>query len=85
MVALLLRDQAVASLSQAETKVPAIIICNVILIVASTLGIIVRIFVRVRYIQFGLDDWFCAIGWVCLYFSGTTAIDDRCYLYLHSL
>ncbi|CEJ61418.1 hypothetical protein PMG11_09953 [Penicillium brasilianum] len=63
MVALLLRDQAVASLSQAETKVPAIIICNVILIVASTLGIIVRIFVRVRYIQFGLDDWFCAIGW----------------------
>lgn len=69
MAAVPVRDQSGGTLSQAqETKVPAIIICNAILIVASTLGILVRIFVRVRYIHFGLDDWFCVIGWVCLYY-----------------
>ncbi|KAJ5152784.1 uncharacterized protein N7482_009262 [Penicillium canariense] len=34
------------------------------LIASSTLCIFVRVFVRVRYISFGLDDCFCVIGWV---------------------
>lgn len=48
-----------------ESKIPSIVICNTILIVASTLGTAVRVFVRVRYMNIGWDDIFCIIGWVC--------------------
>jgi hypothetical protein len=34
--------------------------------VASTLGLLVRFFVRIRYLNgISWDDAFCAIGWVC--------------------
>lgn len=55
-----------ASSEADESKVGAVIICNAVLIAASTLGLIVRLFVRLRYLGgIGLDDAFCAIGWVC--------------------
>lgn len=48
-----------------ESKVQGVIVCNTVLIVASTLALCVRLFVRLRYLTgIGMDDVFCVIGWV---------------------
>ncbi|KAJ5937121.1 hypothetical protein N7466_003571 [Penicillium verhagenii] len=48
-----------------ESKVPSIIICNTVLIVASTIALAVRLLVRTRYLSgIAMDDVFCVIGWV---------------------
>ncbi|KAJ6106140.1 integral membrane protein [Penicillium capsulatum] len=46
-----------------ESKVASIVICNGILLAISTLGILVRMYVRTRYMKVDWDDWFCLIGW----------------------
>lgn len=49
-----------------QSRVSSIIVCNAVLIAASSLGLFVRFFVRIRYLAgIDLDDVFCAIGWVC--------------------
>lgn len=58
-------DSGGAPADAQESKIPSIVICNTILIVASTLGTAVRVFVRVRFMNIGWDDTFCIIGWVC--------------------
>lgn len=47
-----------------ESQVSSILTCNIILIVASTLAVFVRIYARIRYISVGWDDYLCIVGWV---------------------
>jgi hypothetical protein len=55
-----------SALDASGSKVLAVVVCNIVLIVASTLGLLVRFFVRIRYLNgISWDDAFCAIGWVC--------------------
>ncbi|GKZ29556.1 hypothetical protein AbraIFM66950_005394 [Aspergillus brasiliensis] len=49
----------------AQSRIPEIIACNVILIVFSTLGLLVRIFVRIRHLTgINIDDVLCISSWV---------------------
>ncbi|KAJ5179969.1 hypothetical protein N7492_003179 [Penicillium capsulatum] len=65
MASLLSRADPTGSSGTPGSRVSAIIICNTVLIVASTLGLLVRFGVRFRYLGgIGWDDAFCAIGWV---------------------
>lgn len=51
----------------AQSRIPEIIICNVVLIAFSTGGILVRLFVRLRYLTgINLDDMICIASWVRL-------------------
>lgn len=47
-----------------ESQVSSILICNIILIVASALAVFIRIYARIRYISVGWDDYLCIVGWV---------------------
>jgi len=51
-----------------ESQVSSILICNIILIVASTLAVFIRIYARIRYISVGWDDYLCIVGWVGINF-----------------
>ncbi|KAJ5106235.1 hypothetical protein N7456_002910 [Penicillium angulare] len=54
-----------SSVNLNESQIPNIIICNAVLIVASTLALGVRLLVRIRWLTgIGMDDVFCVIGWV---------------------
>ncbi|RAL02179.1 uncharacterized protein BO80DRAFT_472839 [Aspergillus ibericus CBS 121593] len=47
------------------SRVPSIIACNTVLLVIATGGLLVRLFVRIRYLTgLSLDDLLCAISWV---------------------
>jgi hypothetical protein len=47
-----------------QSRVPSILICNILLIIASTVAVCVRLYVRIRYVSIGWDDYFCVVGWV---------------------
>ncbi|KAJ5908729.1 hypothetical protein N7495_001411 [Penicillium taxi] len=48
-----------------DSKVLSVILCNGCLIIASTLALFVRLFVRMKYLTgIQLDDVFCVVGWV---------------------
>lgn len=51
-----------------ESQVSSILICNIILIVASALAVFIRIYARIRYISVGWDDYLCIVGWVGINF-----------------
>ena len=47
-----------------ESRVPSIIVCNTVLLVIATGGLLVRLFVRIRYLTgISLDDLLCVISW----------------------
>ncbi|OJJ37776.1 hypothetical protein ASPWEDRAFT_27129 [Aspergillus wentii DTO 134E9] len=49
----------------AQSRIPEIIICNVMLLVIATGGLLVRLFVRFRYLTgINLDDFLCVTSWV---------------------
>ncbi|GCB23201.1 hypothetical protein AAWM_06086 [Aspergillus awamori] len=49
----------------AQTRIPEIIACNVTLLVFATLGLLVRIFVRIRHLTgINFDDVLCITSWV---------------------
>jgi hypothetical protein len=51
----------------AQSRIPDIIACNVILLVFATGGLLIRLFVRVRYLTgINLDDMVCMTSWVRL-------------------
>lgn len=51
----------------AQSRIPDIIACNVILLVFATGGLLIRLFVRVRYLTgINLDDIICMTSWVRL-------------------
>lgn len=53
----------------AQSRIPEIILCNVILLVIATAGLAVRLFVRMRYLTgVNFDDLLCVTSWVCRYF-----------------
>ncbi|KAJ5668719.1 hypothetical protein N7462_009789 [Penicillium macrosclerotiorum] len=65
MAAISLRDSSDSTEYLQQSRVASIIVCNAVLIAASTVGLLVRLFVRIRYLSgIDLDDVFCAIGWV---------------------
>ncbi|OOF92688.1 hypothetical protein ASPCADRAFT_133080 [Aspergillus carbonarius ITEM 5010] len=48
-----------------ESRVPSIIVCNTVLLVIATGGLLVRLFVRIRYLTgISLDDLLCVISWI---------------------
>lgn len=52
----------------AQSRIPEIIICNVILLAIATAGLAVRLFVRMRYLTgINLDDMLCVVSWACLF------------------
>lgn len=54
----------------AQSRIPGIIACNVVLLVFATGGLLVRLFVRVRYLTgINLDDMVCIASWVRLSLS----------------
>lgn len=49
----------------AQSRIPEIIACNVVLLVFATGGLLIRLFVRVRYLTgINLDDVVCVTSWV---------------------
>lgn len=55
----------------AQSRIPGIIACNTILLVFATGGLLVRLFVRVRYLTgINLDDVLCITSWVGSLSSG---------------
>ncbi|KAF7592019.1 hypothetical protein BBP40_000800 [Aspergillus hancockii] len=49
----------------AQSRIPEIILCNTVLLVIATGGLLVRLFVRVRYLTgINLDDLLCITSWV---------------------
>ena len=58
----------------AQTRIPEIIACNVTLLVFATLGLLVRIFVRIRHLTgINFDDVLCITSWVRLSFTPSIA------------
>lgn len=57
-------DMSTSPVDPYDSKTSSIFICNIILIVASTLAVLVRLYVRMRYVSFGWDDCLCVVGWV---------------------
>ncbi|PWY72958.1 integral membrane protein [Aspergillus heteromorphus CBS 117.55] len=54
-----------SSVDLSASRVPSIIICNTVLLVIATSGLLVRLFVRVRYLSgINLDDLMCIFSWV---------------------
>jgi hypothetical protein len=52
----------------AQSRIPEIIACNVVLLVFATGGLLVRLFVRVRYLTgINVDDMICMASWVRLF------------------
>ncbi|OQD94206.1 hypothetical protein PENSOL_c027G05473 [Penicillium solitum] len=48
----------------AQSKIPDILVCNVILLVLATGGLLVRLFVRLRYLTgINIDDVICMTSW----------------------
>jgi hypothetical protein len=65
----------------AQSRIPDIIACNVILLVFATGGLLIRLFVRVRYLTgINLDDLVCMTSWVRYLFM---TLPD--YLLIHAL
>lgn len=60
-----------------ESRVSSILICNILLIVASTFAVCVRLYVRMRYVSIGWDDYFCVIGWVRISVQLTRSSTDN--------
>ncbi|OOQ88501.1 integral membrane protein [Penicillium brasilianum] len=59
----------------AQSRIPEIIICNVVLIVFSTGGMLVRLFVRLRYLTgINLDDMICIASWAFTFVLCFTAM-----------
>jgi hypothetical protein len=51
----------------AQSRIPEIIFCNTVLLVIATGGLMVRLYVRIRYLTgINLDDLLCVTSWVCL-------------------
>lgn len=49
----------------AQSRIPEIIACNIVLLVFATGGLLIRLFVRVRYLAgINLDDVVCMTSWV---------------------
>ncbi|PYI24372.1 integral membrane protein [Aspergillus violaceofuscus CBS 115571] len=49
----------------AQSRIPGIIACNTILLVFATAGLLVRLFVRVRYLTgINVDDVLCIASWI---------------------
>lgn len=49
----------------AQSRIPEIIACNIVLLAFATGGLLVRLFVRVRYLTgINLDDLVCIASWV---------------------
>lgn len=49
----------------AQSRIPDVLACNIILLVFATGGLLVRLFVRVRYLTgINLDDVVCMTSWV---------------------
>ncbi|KAJ5090213.1 hypothetical protein N7532_008897 [Penicillium argentinense] len=49
----------------AQSRIPEIIACNVVLLVFATVGLLVRLFVRLRYLTgINIDDVICMASWV---------------------
>ncbi|KAE8356192.1 hypothetical protein BDV28DRAFT_165373 [Aspergillus coremiiformis] len=49
----------------AQSRIPEIIICNTVLLVFATGGLLVRLFVRIRYLTgINIDDLMCVTSWV---------------------
>ncbi|PYI08053.1 integral membrane protein [Aspergillus sclerotiicarbonarius CBS 121057] len=47
------------------SRVSSIIVCNTVLLIIATSGLLVRLFVRIRYLTgINLDDLLCMISWV---------------------
>lgn len=52
----------------AQSKIPDILVCNVILLVFATGGLLVRLSVRLRYLTgINIDDVICMTSWVYLH------------------
>ncbi|KAJ6032589.1 hypothetical protein N7540_003321 [Penicillium herquei] len=59
----------------AQSRIPDIIACNVILLVFATGGLVIRLFVRVRYLTgINLDDVVCITSWVFTFVLCFTAM-----------
>ncbi|KAJ5701434.1 hypothetical protein N7488_008982 [Penicillium malachiteum] len=59
----------------AQSRIPDIIACNVILLIFATGGLVVRLFVRVRYLTgINLDDFICITSWVFTFVLCFTAM-----------
>lgn len=51
----------------AQSRIPEIIFCNTALLAIATAGLLVRLFVRIRYLTgINLDDLLCLTSWVGL-------------------
>lgn len=49
----------------AQSRIPEIIFCNTALLVIATVGLLVRLFVRIRYLTgINFDDLLCVTSWV---------------------
>lgn len=49
----------------AQSRIPDVIACNVVLLVFATGGLLVRLFVRLRYLTgINIDDVICMTSWV---------------------
>ncbi|PYH42882.1 uncharacterized protein BP01DRAFT_126213 [Aspergillus saccharolyticus JOP 1030-1] len=46
------------------SRVPSIIVCNTVLMVIASFGVLVRVFVRTQYLSgLGADDYLCIVSW----------------------
>ncbi|OJJ98638.1 hypothetical protein ASPACDRAFT_44270 [Aspergillus aculeatus ATCC 16872] len=64
---LIFREQSSSdsSVNLNASAVPSIIVCNTVLIVIATIGVLVRVFVRTQYLSgLGADDYLCIVSWV---------------------
>ncbi|KAJ5548946.1 hypothetical protein N7513_006180 [Penicillium frequentans] len=59
----------------AQSRIPEIIACNVVLLAFATGGLLIRLFVRVRYLTgINLDDVVCVTSWVFTFILCFTAM-----------
>ncbi|KAE8310632.1 integral membrane protein [Aspergillus transmontanensis] len=59
----------------AQSRIPEIIFCNTALLIIATAGLLVRLFVRIRYLTgINLDDLLCVASWIFTFVLCVTCI-----------
>ncbi|RAL14139.1 uncharacterized protein BO97DRAFT_448715 [Aspergillus homomorphus CBS 101889] len=64
---LIFRDESSSDspVDLSASRVPSIIVCNTVLIVIASVGVLVRVFVRTQYLSgLGADDFLCIASWI---------------------
>jgi hypothetical protein len=66
----------------AQSRIPEIIACNVVLLAFATGGLLVRLFVRVRYLTgINIDDVVCMTSWVRYLLDSSRLVTNSCSRY----